>query len=156
MCLRKPVCIACTWRDLYDWCTILIPQDHHHHHNLNLNLVLRHCHVQHLLLWWVPWGSCWRDCGNRIPSGTARNGRTLWIPVPVKHGAAVHGQSAAHRNHKCWREEKGPALVLSEPVIREASAPPPSQRQNSHFFFANWLSLSYYADSLIWISCSCW
>ena len=68
------------------------------------------------------------------------------FPYDSKHRATVCGQIAAHcgyRNHKFWCEEKEPAPTQSEPVTREASAPAPTRRQNTHFFFADWISLSY-------------
>ena len=57
-----------------------------------------------------------------------------------KNGPAVCGQSAAccgYKNHKRWREQKESAPVLSEPVISEAAAPPPTLSLNTHIFFAD-------------------
>ena len=56
-------------------------------------------------------------------SGAARNGHTLWISVLIQAWSYCVWS-------KRWREEKKPALVLSEPAISEASA-----RLNTHFFF---------------------
>ena len=62
-------------------------------------------------------------------------------PYLSKNGPAVCRQSAAccgYKSHKRWREEKVSAPVLSEqPVISEATAPPPTQSLNTHIFFAD-------------------